>query len=88
LPSLLIGLVGFSYIVIAVIAYIFASIRTEDFFGGVNLVGYTYITQDVPYESGVEGKLLVGYYLTYAAGFVCIVLALLRSKIIGRALPQ
>jgi hypothetical protein len=48
------------------------------------LIGYTYVMQDVPYESGVEGRLLIGYWLACSVGPLIMLLALLRSKIIGK----
>ena len=43
LPSLVIGFVGLSYVVVVVTAYTVAKMRTGEYFGGVNLIGYTYI---------------------------------------------
>ncbi len=83
LPSLLIGLGGFSYVVVAVTAAVYAAVRMQDFFGGVNFIGYTYIDLGEPYRSGADAGLLLGYYLASGVGLLLIVLGVLRNKIIG-----
>ena len=83
LPSLIIGTVGFSYIVVVVLCVIVTAIRTGDFYG-VHLMGYTYIDLGhYPYQSGAEAGMKLGYWLSCAVGPLLIVLALLRNKIIG-----
>ncbi len=84
LPKFVIGLVGFSYIVVVVLAVIIAAIRTGDFYG-LALIGYTYIDLGEPMISGVEAGFLLGYWLACAVGPLLIILALLRNKIIGKS---
>jgi uncharacterized integral membrane protein len=83
LPTIIIALAGFSYVVAAATAAVYASIRTSEFFGGVNFIGYTYIDFGEPYMSGADAGLLPGYWLALVAGVLLIVLGLLRDKIIG-----
>jgi hypothetical protein len=85
LPQLLIGGVGLSYIVVVITAVIFAAIRTREFFG-LHLIGHTHISVD-PEHGGVGDAyagLQLGYWLAWAVGALCIVLGLLRDKIIGK----
>jgi hypothetical protein len=87
LPSLIIGIVGLSYIIVPVVAIVYMKIRMQDFYGGIPLVGH--IT--IPLEAGsMEGHITTslepGYYLAYAAGALLVILALLRNKILGRKL--
>ena len=85
--KLLLGGVGCAYIAYAVAAVIYAAISTGDF--GLSLQGYSFIHEDmgVPWETAVYAKLLPGYYLAHGVGVLCIVLALLRDRIIGKDKP-
>ncbi len=88
LPSLTLGLVGFSYIVVAVLAVIVAAIRTGDFYE-TKLIGTIFVEIGGGGEAGelssfVTGRLLLGYWLACAAGPLLMGLALARNKIIGR----
>ena len=83
LPALIVGLVGFSYIVVVVTAFVVATIRAGEYFGGINLIGYTYIDLGEPYMSGADAGFVLGYWLACAVGPLLIVLALLRNKIVG-----
>ncbi len=89
IASLLIGLSGCAYIVSALVAAVYAALRMQDFFGGVNFIGYTYIDLGEPYQTGADAGLLIGFYLTCGVGLYLILLAVLRNKIIGapRASP-
>jgi hypothetical protein len=82
LPSLILICVGLSYILVVIIALVFAAIRTGDFFG-LHLIGYTMIDAGEPLISGAEANFKLGYWLSCAVGPVLIILALLRNKIIG-----
>ncbi|MDD4876209.1 MAG: hypothetical protein PHQ86_03645 [Dehalococcoidales bacterium] len=82
LSGFLIGLIGFSYIVVVITAVIVAAIRTGDFWE-VKLIGYSFISLGDPYVSGAEAGLKIGYWLACAAGPLLMILALIRSKIIG-----
>jgi len=76
--TLLIGGVGLSYILIVVLAVVIAAIRTGDF--GVTLFGISRVVYHPIID--VEASLQFGYWLACAVGPLCIVLALLRDKII------
>jgi hypothetical protein len=84
LPSWTIGIVGFSYIVVAATAVTVLAIKAGAF--GVPVIG-TVITD---YIDEIEGyvnlvtSLRFGYWLAYGAGALLILLALLRNKIIGK----
>jgi hypothetical protein len=87
LPSLVIGLVGLSYILVPVVAILYMTVRMKGFYGGIPLQGH--IT--IPLEAGsMEGhittSLEIGYYLAYAAGALLVILAVLRNRILGRKL--
>ena len=71
----LLGIVGLVYVVYAVIAIILIINRT-----GV----LDYPVQGIKVGDGytMETSLLIGYYLAYASGVACLVLALLRDKIL------
>jgi len=78
LSSLLIGLVGFSYIVVGVLALIVAAIRTGDYFD-MKLLEPCMI-QEYP-EVWVSGSFQLGYYLVYGVGILCLVTAFIRGRI-------
>lgn len=80
-PKLLIGGVGLSYIVVAVLAVIIAAIRTGDF--GVTLFGTSRVLDHPIIDA--EAGLRFGYWLACGVGLLCIALALLREKIIGKS---
>jgi hypothetical protein len=84
LPGLLIGLSGFSYIVVVVLAVIVAAIRTGDYYY-MKLLGNTLIDMGGEIQANANGYLLTGYWLACAAGPLLILLALLRNKIIGKS---
>lgn len=78
----LLGGIGLIYIAYAAIAvFVVIANRTADF--GISLQGWSTIT-----AQGQTGSILTSlkpaYYLAHAAGVMCIALALLRNKIIGR----
>jgi len=81
LSNLIIIVVGFSFIVVAVLAVVVAAIRTGDF--GLHLLGDTFVSMGYFEQSWVSARLLPGYWLTCAVGPILIVLGILRSKIIG-----
>jgi hypothetical protein len=83
LPQVLIGGVGLSYIVTVVLAVIVIAIRAGDFFD-TPLQGYITIDLGEGIVSGAWTSLRLGYWLACAVGPLCIVLALLRDKIIGK----
>jgi len=82
LPQLLVGLVGLAYVVALIIAVVYASMRTSQFWG-VKLIGYTYIDLGEPAVTGVNAALEPGYLIGWIAGLFLIVIALLRNKIVG-----
>jgi hypothetical protein len=79
LSKLLIGGVGISYIVIAVLAVIVAAIQTGHYYGS-HLLGVTYFEEDY----FLSASLQPGYYMAHGVGLLCIALALLHDKIMGK----
>jgi hypothetical protein len=82
LSMLLVGGVGFSYLVAGVVMAVYASTRLKSFYD-VPLQGRMSIELS-DMHSYVESSLLPGYYLIYVAGGLLVVLALLRGVIIGK----
>ena len=82
LAKLFIGGVGLSYILVAVLAVIIAKIRISEY--GMSLLGDSYVSTGWVAGTEVNAKLLFGYFLAHGAGVMCIVLALLRDKILGK----
>ncbi len=79
----LLGCVGLIYIAYATIAaFVVIASRTSDF--GISLQGYSVILQ-LGTQIPVEANLPFGYYLAHTSGLMCIALALLRNKIIGKS---
>jgi hypothetical protein len=87
LSRLLVGGVGISYIVAAVIAIVYASIRLKAFFD-TPLQGRKPVDLGEAMRTYVNTSLLLGYYLTYCAGFLLIALAILYQKVIGGLKPD
>jgi hypothetical protein len=84
LSRLIIGVVGFTYIVAVIVAVIVMTIRMREF-GGLRLLGRTYVILAEFQFSNVDARLLFGYWLACGVGPLLVVLALLRNKIIGKA---
>ncbi len=82
LSQLLVGGVGFSYIVAGIVAAVYAAARMKSTFN-VPLQGRAFIDMGDPLIANVDTRLLPGYYLIYAAGFLLVILALFRNKITG-----
>jgi hypothetical protein len=85
LPQLIIGLVGFSYIVVVATAVIMIAVRAQDFYNGA-LSGTILVALSPGLQSQVTMGLEQGYYLACIAGPVLLVLSLLRNIIIGKKL--
>lgn len=83
LPSFIIGLVGFSYIFVCILAVIVISIRAVNFFE-TPLQGYFSIYIGEGFQSGAESSLRLGYWLAVVVGPLLMLLAILRNKIIGK----
>ena len=83
LPQLLIVAVGVSYIVVVVVAVVYASIRVDEFWH-VKLIGKTYVEVGEVEKSYVDAGLLPGYWLAGVVGPLCVILGLLRNKILGK----
>jgi hypothetical protein len=83
-PQTLIVLVGLSYIVFVLVFLIYAKMRTGSF--GVEFMGISYITIE-GFHLGAEAisRLQPGFYLACVVGPLCLVLALLRGAILGKA---
>jgi hypothetical protein len=79
----LIGIVGFSYVVVVILAVIVASMNLEQY--DIPLLGSKYLSLGWLANSYIETNLLLGYWLACAVGPLLIVLALLRNRIIGKA---
>ena len=84
LPQLLIAGVGFSYIVVLIVAAVYGSIRMDEFWH-LKLIGSTYVEAGEIEKSYVDSNLQPGYWLAAAAGVLLVVLGLLRNKIVGKA---
>ena len=80
LNQLLIGGVGVSYIVVGIVAAIFASIRTKTLMD-VPLLGRSFLDMGGEFVTFVESRFLIGYYLVYVVAILLIALAFLRSRI-------
>lgn len=82
--KLLVGGVGLAYIGFAVIATIYAAISTGEF--DISLLGTSHVTIQYGHAMGasVDASFQPGYYMAYGVGLLCIALALLRNKIIGK----
>ncbi len=79
----LLGGVGLIFIAYATIAVIWIATRTGDLGIGIPLQGYGLIMEGGR-RVDIDTSLQFGYYLTYGAGLMCIALALLRNKIVGK----
>lgn len=81
LPSLIIGLVGFSLIIVVIAAFVVAYLKVGAFYG-TQLWGETHIV--VYGEDGfVTAGLRLGYWLGWVAGIVILILGIFRSRILG-----
>lgn len=76
---LLLGLIGISWIGYALGALYLISTRTEEY--GISMQGT--INLDI-FPVVVTSSLQSGYYIAYAAGFLCLVLAITRNRITGK----
>lgn len=82
LPTLLIGVVGLSYLISIFTATIIIVMRLNQ--AGMPLMGKVTVTVSSDVGTGiVYTGLQMGYWAGIAAGLLLVVLALLRSKIIG-----
>jgi hypothetical protein len=82
LPGYIIGVIGFSCIVVAIAAVVTISLRSADFYN-MKLLGQV-ILSDHPYVYA-QGTLEFNYWLFCATGPLLIILALFRDKIIGKS---
>ena len=76
--KLLLGFIGISWIAYAIGALILISTRTGEY--GISMQGI--VTLEA-YSVVVTSSLQTGYYLSYAAGLLCVVLALTRNWLTG-----
>jgi hypothetical protein len=81
LSQILVGGVGVSYIVAGIVMAVYASMRLTSFYN-TPLQGRSYVDLG-DMHTYITSSLLPGYYLIYVAGFLLVVLALLRGKITG-----
>ena len=82
LSKLFIGIAGFSYIVVVIVAVAVMAIRSGA--ANVNIVGKSFIVVGPTEATWISARFLFGYWLACGVGPLLIVLALLRDKIIGR----
>lgn len=82
LSQFLVGGVGLSYIVVGVVAALFAQARAKATFD-VPLQGRGFVDLGDPIVAYVDTRLLTGYWLIYVAAGILIVLALLHGVITG-----
>lgn len=87
LPQLLVLGVGLSYVVCVIVAFVYASMRMNDFWH-LKLIGRTYVEVGEIEKGYVEANLLTGYWLACVAGPALVILGLLRSKIVGKPKPS
>jgi hypothetical protein len=80
----LVGISGFSYVVVVIIAVIVAAIMTGDI-DGLTLIKRYYISMGGGMMSWVDGTLDFGYWLACGVGAFLIALSLLHNKIIGKS---
>jgi hypothetical protein len=83
LSRLLVGFVGLSYIVVAIIAVIVISIKAGAFYD-CPLQGYFFIDLGDPLVSGATARLTLYYWLAPVVGFLLILISILRNKIVGK----
>lgn len=84
LSQILVGGVGVSYIIAGIVAVVYASMRLASFYN-TPLQGTVYVELGDAMHTSAESRLLPGYYLIYAAGFLLLVTALLRDKLTGES---
>ncbi len=82
-PNLIIGIVGFSYIVVALAAVYMISTKTAALFD-TPFRGFFYLDLGGGMASGGQSDILIGYWLACAAGALLLVLALVRNLIVGK----
>ncbi len=82
LPSFLISFVGISYVIVVVVAAIFAAIKTGEYFG-VKLIGESYVNLGGQYASQIVANWRPGYWIACAVGPLLLLAGLLRNRIIG-----
>lgn len=82
LPQILVAGIGVSYIVVVLVAAVYASIRVDEFWH-IKLIGKTYVQVGEIERSYVETGFELGYWLACTVGLLLLVLGLLRNKIVG-----
>jgi hypothetical protein len=83
LSRFLIGLIGFSYCVVVILACVVAAIRTGDYYG-THLLGWTWIEAGITEKSYIYSFFRPGYWLAVATGPFLLFLSLFRNKILGK----
>jgi len=79
----LLGGVGLSYIIVAVIAVLFTMSRLNNV-GGFSVPLQGYVEYGAPQDFHVTTSLKFGYYMAYGVGLIGIILGLTRDVIIGK----
>jgi hypothetical protein len=82
LSRLLIGIIGFAWVMVIIIFYFYAKMRVEA--GGIQFIGESYLVFGIAGKTYIFSGFRNGLYLACAVGPSFIILALLRNIIIGK----
>lgn len=82
LSKLLVGIVGFSVVVIILTFYLYAKARVESL--GVDFIGQSYVERDVMIHTYAYSGLRIGVWIACGVAPYLMLLALLRNIIAGR----
>jgi hypothetical protein len=84
LPTLLVAGVGFSFVIVALAAYLTISINCQEMFG-MPINGQVYIEVLNKEASWVTGSLENGFWIACGVGPALLILAVLRRFIVGKS---
>lgn len=84
LPTLLVAGVGFSFVIVALAAYLTISINCQEMFG-MAINGQIYIEVLNKEASWVTGSLESGFWMACVVGPALLILAVLRRVIVGKS---
>jgi hypothetical protein len=82
LSRLLIGIIGFSYVMVIIIFYFYAKMRVEA--AGIHFIGESYMVMGIAGKTYVFSGFRNGLYMACAVGPLFLILALLRNQITGK----
>lgn len=83
LPSIIIGIVGLSYIIVPVTALIMIALNAPKYFDAP-IQGKIYVSVSSFEASWVNTGFDTAYWMAYAVGIFLVLLAVFRNKIIGK----